>query len=553
MMRRSLRFISIAAALMLVLGFSMRQARTQSMSCFVSTVNGAIQGVDRGASCAFLGVPYGASTAGARRWRPPQPADSWAPAILNATAAPNCPGFNAATGLPQGSEDCLKLIIWAPDPLPATPAPVLIWLHPGAFVAASANLAAANGQRFAEETGTIVVAANYRLGAFGFLAHPALSNEDPTYPSSGNFGLLDQRAAFAWVRDHIAAFGGDPDRVTIVGSSAGALSVGLHLVSPGSGGLFHRAIMQSGLPTIRWRTREDAEQQGEQFAAALGCVDPAQVVTCMRTRTRDQVLSALPIGSDQVLEGQRVQWSPVVDGVELPDQPRTLLESGAFARVPLMIGTNRDEGWVYVDRSFPGGLTAEQYDTTLATDFGADAAAVASMYGTPEGATPEEAAARRKDVLAAIVGDAEYVCEARRVARLVERTATPVFAYSFEYDIDSVAVDRVIHGLEYNLLFGNNFGAPSNYVLTDADRELFRAMAGYWSRFAAQATPNLDDDAVVHWPAFKHPSGQGRGSDKHLVLDAPIREGMRLDEPACNFWEPYFLRTLTGAVPASAP
>ena len=117
----------------------------------------------------------------------------------------------------MGSEDCLKMIIWTPDPLPATPAPVLIWLHPGAFVAASANLAAANGQRFAEETGTIVVAANYRLGAFGFLAHAALSNEDPAYPSSGNFGLLDQRAAFAWVRDHIAAFGGDPDRVTIVG------------------------------------------------------------------------------------------------------------------------------------------------------------------------------------------------------------------------------------------------------------------------------------------------------------------------------------------------
>ena len=239
-MRRSLRFISIAAVLALVLGFSTRTARTQSASCFISTVNGAIQGVDRGASCAFLGVPYGASTAGVRRWRPPQPADPWAPAILNATASPNCPGFNL-TGLPAGGEDCLKVIIWTPDPLPATPAPVLIWLHPGAFVAASANLAAANGQRFAEETGTIVVAANYRLGPFGFLAHPALAAEDSGDPSSGNYGLLDQRAAFAWVRDHIAAFGGDPLRITIAGSSAGGLSVGLHLVSPGSAGLFDRA------------------------------------------------------------------------------------------------------------------------------------------------------------------------------------------------------------------------------------------------------------------------------------------------------------------------
>ena len=175
------------------------------------------------------------------------------------------------------------------------------------------------------------------------------------------------------------------------------------------------------------------------------------------------------------------------------------------------------------------------------------------MYGTPGGATPEEAAASRKETLAAIVGDAEYVCEAGRVARLVERTGTPVFEYLFDYEIDPVAVDRVIHGLEVNVLFGNNFGAPSNYALTDADRELFRAMAGYWARFAALGTPNVDDDAVVHWPAFKHPSGQGRGSDKHLRLGVPIREGMRLGEHTCGFWEPYFLRTLTGAVPASAP
>jgi para-nitrobenzyl esterase len=273
----------------------------------------------------------------------------------------------------------------------------------------------------------------------------------------------------------------------------------------------------------------------------------------MRTRTRDQVLNALPIGSDQVLEGQRVQWSPVVDGLELPDQPRMLFESGAFARVPLMIGTNRDEGWVYVDRSFPAGLTAAQYDNTLATEFGTDAAAVASIYGTPDGATPEEAATSRKETLASIVGDAEYVCEAGRVARLVERMGTPVFEYLFDYELDPVAVDHVIHGLEVNVLFGNNFAAPSAYTLTDADRELFRAMAGYWARFAALGTPNTDDDAVVHWPAFKHPSGQGRGSDKHLRLGVPIREGMRLGEHTCGFWETYFLRTLTGAVPASAP
>ena len=552
-MRSSLgAVVSIGAASALVLHLSTRDARTQSASCLVLTSNGAVQGVDRGASCAFLGVPYAASSAGERRWRPPQPAAPWA-TTLNATAAPNCPGFNAATGVPQGTEDCLKLIIWTPDPVPATPAPVLIWLHPGAFVAASANLAASNGQRFAEETGTVVVAANYRLGPFGFLAHAALAAEDAGYPSSGNYGLLDQRAAFTWVRNQIAAFGGDPNRVTIAGSSAGALSVGLHLVSPGSAGLFDRAIMQSGPPTLRWRTREDAEAQGARFATALGCVDPSQVLACLRSRTRDQVLNALPIGSDQILEGQRVQWGPVVDGLELPDQPRLLFESSVVARVPLLVGTNRDEGWVYVDRSFPAGLTSAQYEGALSTEFGTDAAAVGSMYSIADSGTPEEDAARRKGALAAIVGDAEYVCETRRVARLAERTGMPVFVYSFDYEIDPVAPDRVIHGLEVNVLFGNSFGAPSNYALSDADREFSRAMAGYWARFAAQATPNTDDESVAPWPAFKHPTGQGRGSDKHLVLDRPIREGMRLREAACDFWDAYFLRSTTGAVPASAP
>ena len=175
------------------------------------------------------------------------------------------------------------------------------------------------------------------------------------------------------------------------------------------------------------------------------------------------------------------------------------------------------------------------------------------MYAPIDLGTPEEALLRRKETLAAIVGDAEYVCETRRLARFVERTGTPVFEYSFEYQVDPVAGSRAIHGLEVNLLFGNNFGAPSNYVLGEADRDFSRSMAGYWARFAATGTPNVDDDSVAHWPAFKHPTGRGRGADKHLVLAVPNREGMRLREAACDFWEPYYLRTITGTVPASQP
>ena len=546
-MSRRLTVLVIAASCSAIVQFLPRDAASQGAPCLVSTTRGQIQGVDRGASCAFLGVPFAAPPTANLRWRPPQPAGAWAPAILSATTPPvNCPGFNPTTGLAQGNEDCLQLNVWTPDPAPTGRAPVIVWLHTGGFVGGSANFAGSNGQRFAEETGAVIVAPNYRHGPFGFLAHAALTSEDASYPSSGNYGLLDQRAALAWVRENIAAFGGDPTAITVAGTSAGGLSVSLHLVSPGSASLFERAIIQSGTASHRLRNGDEASAQGGRLAEALGCTNPSQVLVCLRGKSRDQILSALPLGTDQVLEGTRVQWGPVVDGVELPAQPRLLLEIGAFHRVPLVVGTNRDEGWLFVDRSFRTGLSAEQYSALLAAEFGADATAVEAVY--PAGSFPSP-----KEALAQLVGDVEYACEARRVARLVERTGTPVYRYSFEYEVDAVAPDRVIHGLESNLLFGNNFGAPSNYVLTGPDFALFRSMSGYWARFAATGSPNVDEASVVHWPAVKHPLGLGRGADKYLVLDSAIREGQRLSEAACDFWEPFSLRSVTGAVPASAP
>ena len=243
--------------------FSTEEARTQSSSCFVSTISGHIQGTDTGSSCVFLGIPFAAPPLGGLRWKPPQPATPWAPATLVANVLRQCPQVApAGSTTTVGNEDCLKVNVWSPYAVPSDRRPVLVWIPPGAFQAASINVADSNGRKLAEQTGAIVVAANYRLGPLGFLGHPALTAEDPSYASSGNYGLLDQRMALAWVRDHIAAFGGDPENVTIFGQSAGAHSVSLHLVSPGSAGYFHRAIMQSGTATGRWPTRNDAESLG---------------------------------------------------------------------------------------------------------------------------------------------------------------------------------------------------------------------------------------------------------------------------------------------------
>ena len=303
------------------------------------------------------------------------------------------------------------------------PVPVIVWLHTGAFIAASANFPGTRGQTLAAERDVIVVTPNYRLGAFGFLAHPALSGEDPQ-GASGNYGLMDQQAALRWVRDNIAAFGGDPANVTIAGTSAGGQSVGLQMVSPASEGLFHRAIIQSAYPTTRWTPDAEARAQGEAFATRLGCDGSSLLLDCLRSATRDQVLMAAMQALQQVREPAGLSfWEPTIDGVVIPDEPRVLFQSGQFHRVPTIVGFNRDEGWgSFITRSFASGVNLQQYEAWVDSEFGPDAPGVFALYATAAASSPIEAMAK-------VVGDVQFVCEARRIARAIERTGTPTYLY----------------------------------------------------------------------------------------------------------------------------
>jgi para-nitrobenzyl esterase len=446
-------------------------------------------------------------------------------------------------GTAGGDEDCLKLNVWVPNPLPFG-APVIVWFHTGAFFGASANFPGHNGRRLAEETGVIVVAPQYRLGPFGFLAHAALAAEQA---GSGNYGLLDQQLALRWVHDNIAAFGGDPTNVTIAGTSAGGDSVGLQLVSPGSFGLYHRAIVQSGTPTIKWPTHAEAAVQGATFATALGCTTPATVTSCMRTKTRNEVLFALNQATQQVSEiPGRVYWQPVVDGIVIPAQPRALFDANLFHQVPIMMGFTRDEGWGnFITRSF-STLSLAQYQSWIATEFDTDAPAVLAQYPAADFPSPAEAMAR-------VVGDGQFVCETDRLARAVSDAHVPAFVFSYEHVIDDLSVGHVIHGVEGNILFGNAYVPQQfpNHVLTAEDNVLHAAMAGYWARFAATGKPHTDPVTEVPWPIFKDSLGNGTGSNRYLALARDIRANRRLgDVGNCGFWNGFYLRTMLGSVPA---
>ncbi len=389
----------------------------------VTTDDGAVRGTTAGTVAEFLGIPYAAPPTGNLRWRPPAPPADWR-GVRDATQfAPSCPQ-PASPFAPPGpfSEDCLYLNVYTPgrdadhrllrggdeDGLP-----VLVWIHGGGLTEdAGRNY---DGSKLAAD-GTVVVTINYRLGALGFLAHPALASR-PGGPA-GNYGLMDQQAALRWVRDSIARFGGDPHNVTIAGQSAGGLSVLAQMVSPGSRGLFQKAIIQSGSFALNQRPLADAEAAGEAFAAQAGC--PDQTAACLRQ---------LPVSD--LVNPNFVEIPGVVDGKVLTEPIGTALAAGRFARVPVLNGTNHDEERLFVsigltvsqgtDVLIPEQpVTTDNYQTDIAAALGVPAARAAAIAaGYPPTAYPSPDAA-----FSTLVGDVSFACPALQIARV--RTSIPV-------------------------------------------------------------------------------------------------------------------------------
>ncbi|MCU0727651.1 MAG: carboxylesterase family protein [Planctomycetes bacterium] len=461
--------------------------------------SGDVLGRERDGMCSWLGIPYAAPPVGDLRWRPPRAVVPWEGVRDCNAFGPSCPqpsGFvRDRRGVGPTGEDCLTLNVWSAA-APRERRPVMVWIHGGGFTTGSGSLSYYDGAPLARR-GVVLVTINYRLGPFGFFAHPALSAESER-KVSGNYGLLDQIAALDWVRRNIAAFGGDPGRVTIFGESAGAASVAALMVSPLAKGLFHRAIAQSGGVSgidrkLRetWRGRLSLESRGGALSAQLGCEKAEDPAAALRAVSAEALLAASR-AEPATIDPER-RYGPVVDGYVLPDDPVKLWREGKQHALPLIAGSTADDGSVFARE----GLVRSEFGYRLAVRrvFGADAEAVLALF--PPAREGEVSATFRR-----LVTISSFVAPAREMARAMERVPAKAWLYHFTR---VTPAGRLLglgapHGCEIPFVFGN---PPAGLPVGEVDRELSEAIQRYWVSFAATGVPATECDLFSRHAALR--------------------------------------------------
>ena len=482
----------------------------------VKTVSGAVKGTTStdGRLRIFKGIPYAAPPVGELRWKEPRPAAAWE-GIRDATEnGPHCvqgPIFGDITFSRPASEDCLNLNIWTSANATGDRLPVMVWIHGGGFQAGAGPEPRHDGDALARK-GLVVVTLNYRLGVFGFLAHPELTRESGRQ-ASGNYGLLDQVAALRWVRDNIAAFGGNPGNVTIFGESAGSFAVSALMASPIAGGLFHRAIGESGAyfttgsGTLALQPLSATEQQGVKFASSAG----AETLAALRAKPAEELLKA-------ALKAQ--PWfAPNLDGYVLSEDVSAVFAAGKQARVPLLAGWNADEirAGIVLSKQKP---TAESFAEQTRQRFGDRADGILKAYAaTTDAEAVESAAALASDLF---IGHATW-----KWIEMHARTGrAPVYRYSFDRKIP-VAPDAKVNGVpatsrdvgarhagEIEYVFGT-LNSLRAVPWESSDRKLSDAMTTYWANFARTGDPN--GPGLPKWPRYD-------ASGRILHLDETIHD-----------------------------
>lgn len=523
----------------------------------VNTSDGPVRGVTSDGIRKWLGIPYAAPPVGGLRWKPPMPPIPWTKPLDAFNFGPICaqeegafPGF----GHNSLTEDCLYLNVFAPESRQNEEIlPVMVWIHGGGLFQGASN--DYNPQALVQRGGIIFVSLNYRVNLFGFFSHPAINNEDHEH---GNYGIMDQQAALEWVKHNIGEFGGDANNVTIFGESAGAISVSAHLASPGSNGLFHKAIIQSGGSPITFAHRSVAsfEELGVALINEAGCSD--QTSTRLRALSTEQLVVANSVPKGE-FGTTRFHFGLMEDGVVIPHNMKQRFLQGDFNQVPLMIGVTKDEfAWFQgmIELATGATILADNYPASLKLFL--QIADKADFLGVklPSGAFesvleryPLSKHVHPARAIAAAIGDAGIISTSgRRAARVIKSFVLEVYTYEFAVDDAPVSWPPVsfpygsAHAQELQFLFPGFHGASGvTRSLTREQEELAAMMVYYWTNFAKMGSPNPCDDVMTVnlpvWPMYD------AAQDNALLLCTPLPEVISnwADRHNMDFWDSFYV------------
>jgi len=502
------RFLTIVQITVAILLLGVLSAGAAGPADEVSVENGKLQGTTNEDHTVrmFRGIPFAAPPVGELRWKAPQPALNWSGVRQADKFGAPCLQTNVFGDIyfrdAQPSEDCLTLDIWIPAKPASAKTPVIVWFYGGGFVAGGASEPRYDGENLAKK-GVIIVNPNYRLGVFGFFSYPELSKESGRN-ASGNYGLLDQVAALQWVVKNIAAFGGDPQNITMAGESAGSLSVSALMASPLSRNLFQKAIGESGafFPSgpsagMRLRPLVDSEQSGVKFAESVGAKSLAE----MRAKPGDELLQA----AAKLSRG--FGFGPNLDGYFLPTDPLAIYTQGAQSHVPLLAGWNADEGKMMVLMA-PQKPTAKTFAEQAQARFLDQAAEFLKLYP----ATTDQEAVLSAEALA---GDDFIAFSTWKWIDMQAKTGeAPVYRYRFE-QIPAVKPGAMIgplpaaeagarHACEIEYVF-ETLKSQAGVPWTDADFKVSEAMSSYWVNFAKTGNPS--GSGLPDWPKYGSKDG----------------------------------------------
>ncbi|XP_063804236.1 cholinesterase-like [Pseudophryne corroboree] len=494
---------------------------------------------------AYTGIPYAEAPIGFKRFQKPEPRKPWL-GIHKATKFGNScyqskseayselPGVDKWLVKNEMSEDCLNLNVWVPQSI-SKPAHVMVFIYGGGFISGTSSLAVYDGSVLAATEKVIVVSMNYRVGALGFLAFPG-SKDVP-----GNSGLFDQRLALQWVHDNIAAFGGDPGSVTLFGQSAGAASVGYHVLSTGSHSYFKRVIIQSGSPTADWafNSKERARILSLKLAQRIGCPteDDNSTIACLKNVDAKEIIhKQLPTDSKFEL----TYFVPTIDNDFLLDVPKNLVNQ-TNKHIDILIGVTKDDGNPFpvfagqgISTKYLSLITTEQLEQGLRQFFPpGEELAIESFKLLYIDWDDEGNQEKNRDALAKILKDYYFTCPSKYFASFAAETTNNVFVYEYDHRPSNEVWPQwmgAIHGAELPIIFGNPFSAPQEF--SQEEQAFSKRIMKMWANFAREGNPS--DDGFV-WPHYS------TGDQNHAILKMNnISVRQKWSGQNCQFWNFYY-------------